>query len=327
MGDLGQIVGFGGSATPHILRDEGLLAKALEGVDVVVNLVGREYETPNYKFSEVHVDIPRRIARLATEAGVLRFVHASCVGAAPDAANDFYKSKYEGEQAVFSEFEDASIVRMGTLIGAEDYSTNDIANKVVKSSYVPIWDEGDTRIRPLHVADAAAGITALATSDMGAGKIFTFVGPKVLTMKELHKLVIDEIREADNTISLPLELGLAVAKASEMVTNRIPVVLPSWLLDAKMSSDYLKGLSSGFHYAPTDESIAGADLRAVGFEPRDITKGLALEHLRSYRYQGIDFGTKASDAGASVSLYKRQVTQAEGWQELDTDEKIRKTQL
>ena len=126
-------------------------------------------------------------------------------------------------------------------------------------------------------------------------------------------MVVKEVREPDNTLPLPLTLGLAMARAKEVVTNRLPFQPPAWALDPNMTSDALLALSDGCHYDPTDAELAGADLKSVGIEPRDISKGLSLEHLRAYRYEGIDFGSTATDAGASVSLYKRHATQADGW--------------
>ncbi|XRB13373.1 hypothetical protein RI054_06g32100 [Pseudoscourfieldia marina] len=47
-------------------------------------------------------------------------VQTSCVGAASDAPNAYLRSKFDGEDAVRSEFDDASIVRLATFVGAED---------------------------------------------------------------------------------------------------------------------------------------------------------------------------------------------------------------
>lgn len=57
-GDLGQVL-----FTPYDLRDEESIAKAVRHSNVVINLVGRDYETKNFKFQDVHVDGARRLAR------------------------------------------------------------------------------------------------------------------------------------------------------------------------------------------------------------------------------------------------------------------------
>lgn len=57
-GDLGQVL-----FTPYDIRNEESIAKAVRYSNVVINLVGRDYETKNFKYMDVHVDGPRRLAR------------------------------------------------------------------------------------------------------------------------------------------------------------------------------------------------------------------------------------------------------------------------
>ena len=49
--------------------------------NVVVNLIGKQYQTYNFKFRDVNVDGARRIARIAREEGVDRLVHISSMNA------------------------------------------------------------------------------------------------------------------------------------------------------------------------------------------------------------------------------------------------------
>ncbi|WP_411018755.1 hypothetical protein, partial [Salmonella sp. s24813] len=65
MGDLGQIIFMEWDA-----RDKESIKRAISHSDVVINLVGREWETSNYKFEEVFVTIPQQIAKASREAGV-----------------------------------------------------------------------------------------------------------------------------------------------------------------------------------------------------------------------------------------------------------------
>lgn len=58
VGDLGQT-----NFQFYELGDEQAIRKAIKYSNVVVNLVGRDWETNNFKFDDVHVDGARRIAR------------------------------------------------------------------------------------------------------------------------------------------------------------------------------------------------------------------------------------------------------------------------
>lgn len=57
-GDLGQVL-----FQFYNLCDEEAIRKAVKYSNVVINLVGREYETKNFTFNDVHVEGARRIAR------------------------------------------------------------------------------------------------------------------------------------------------------------------------------------------------------------------------------------------------------------------------
>lgn len=90
-------------------------------------MVGRDWETKSFKFNDVHVDGARRLARLAKEAGVERFIHVSALNAAehPEpvivkGGSKFLASKWAGERAVLEEFPEATIFRPADVYGQED---------------------------------------------------------------------------------------------------------------------------------------------------------------------------------------------------------------
>lgn len=80
-GDLGQVLFH-----PWDLRDDESIIKCIRYSNVVVNLVGKEYETRNYDLYDVHVEGARKLARLAKQCNVERFVHVSCLNADPNPA-------------------------------------------------------------------------------------------------------------------------------------------------------------------------------------------------------------------------------------------------
>jgi len=77
-GDLGQVL-----FQPYHLNDEDSIRKAVKYSNVVINLVGRDWETKNFKFNDVHVDGAKRIARISREMGVERLIHVSALNVDP----------------------------------------------------------------------------------------------------------------------------------------------------------------------------------------------------------------------------------------------------
>lgn len=95
--------------------------------NVVINLVGRDWETKNFNFDDVHVRGARAIARAAKKAGVERLIHFSALNADENPeptvltkGSQFLASKYRGEKAVLEEFPEATIFRPADMYGQED---------------------------------------------------------------------------------------------------------------------------------------------------------------------------------------------------------------
>jgi hypothetical protein len=110
MFDLGQL-----GLMPFSARDEASIKEAIAHSDIVINLIGKHFETThlvptrradgklsrvNFGFDEVHEEIPRRLARLAKEAGVRSFVHMSALSADVESLSKWSRSKARGESAV-----------------------------------------------------------------------------------------------------------------------------------------------------------------------------------------------------------------------------------
>jgi NADH dehydrogenase (ubiquinone) 1 alpha subcomplex subunit 9 len=68
----------------------------------------------------VHAKGAERIARIAAQAGVPRFVHLSHLNASHSSKSKFYRAKAEGEELVKEAFPNATIVRPASMYGFED---------------------------------------------------------------------------------------------------------------------------------------------------------------------------------------------------------------
>ncbi|KAJ1942806.1 Protein-lysine N-methyltransferase efm5, partial [Kickxella alabastrina] len=120
-GDLGMIVPM-----EFDVRNPKQIEECVRYSDVVINLIGRNYETKNFSFDQVHVEGAQRIAEISREAGVSRLIHVSNIGARTNAHSDVLVSKAFGEQRVRESFPGANIVRSATMYGYEDELLNNI---------------------------------------------------------------------------------------------------------------------------------------------------------------------------------------------------------
>lgn len=188
-GDLGQVL-----FTPFDIRDEESIAKSVQYSNVVINLLGRDYETKNFKFKDVHVDGPRRIARIAREMGVERFIHVSYLNQSPNPQplvlkkpSGYKISKHFGELAVREEFPTATIIRASDIYGTEDRFLRSFASVVrIHGQYMPLYKNGQDTIKaPVFVSDVAQGImNAIRDCDTKC-KIYQATGPRKYLLADL----------------------------------------------------------------------------------------------------------------------------------------------
>ena len=115
MGDVGQIVPIACN-----IRQDSSVARALDGADAVINLVGILYESGTQTFDAVHHQGSARIAKAAKAAGITSFIQMSALGAAPDSPALYARSKAAGEAAVRAEIPEAIVVRPSIIFGPED---------------------------------------------------------------------------------------------------------------------------------------------------------------------------------------------------------------
>lgn len=206
LGDVGQIV-----VQPVNTSDEKAIANLLAGSNAVVNLVGILYENSSQRFDEVHGKLPGRIARAARTVGIRDMVHVSAIGADPQSASAYARSKAEGERMVREALPEAVILRPSIVIGPEDNFFNRFAAMARLSPALPLIGGGTSRFQPVYVADVAAAIVKGLTVDEARGESFELGGPKVYSFADLMRYMLEVIGR--KRLLLNLSYGLASFQA------------------------------------------------------------------------------------------------------------------
>ena len=103
----------------------------LQGLHVVVNLVGIKMDTGRQSFEDAHVKAVTALTEAALRARVFRFVHISVAGARRDEDSQYLSTKAAGEDAVrasrLAEF--ATIIRTGVVYGDGDDVITNLASR------------------------------------------------------------------------------------------------------------------------------------------------------------------------------------------------------
>ncbi|MDO8902013.1 MAG: complex I NDUFA9 subunit family protein [Phenylobacterium sp.] len=202
LGDVGQI-----QVVQANIRDPDSVARALEGAQACVNLVGVLYESGRQKFASLHAEGAANVAKAARAAGVTRMVQVSAIGADPDSPSVYARTKAGGEAAVREAMPQAVILRPSIVFGPEDDFFNRFAAMAVMSPALPLIGGGKTRFQPVFVGDVARAVSVAVTDPDCAGQTYELGGPAILTFRQLLELVLSETQR--RRILLPLPFGVA----------------------------------------------------------------------------------------------------------------------
>ncbi|PNW77389.1 hypothetical protein CHLRE_10g434450v5 [Chlamydomonas reinhardtii] len=296
MGDLGQIV-----LLPELdIRNDDDIKRAISRSNVIINCVGMRLQTKNWSFEDVHVDFPKRLAKLAAETGqVQRLIHFSDMGADENHKSLRMRTKAVGDKEVLDAFPDATIVRPGDIVGIEDHFYNYLIYQLTLTVFAPVVESGSNKIQPTYVLDVADAVAALLRKPDTAGKTLYLGGPEVLTMREVYDLLLKTLRiYRDDTVHLPAWAVKAMYKPFDSVRRMLPG-LP--MTSPLATEDYVEEMLRD-KVVPAG-ALGYADL---GIVPQKVTDGLAIEPVRHARVGGYrwgDMSAVAKDIPESVRKY------------------------
>jgi len=247
--------------------DEALLPAFLAGNEALINCVGILRETGRQRFDLVHHTAPARLARLARDAGIERFIHFSSLAADPRSGSAYARSKAEGEAAVRDAFPTATILRPSVVFGPEDQFFNRFAQIATISPFLPLIG-GETRFQPVYVGDVAEAAVRCLADPATAGRTYELGGPRIYTMRQLLELLLAETRRKRLLIDLPFGLASLQARLMSLVPN------------APLTADQVELLKS-------DNIVNGGamGLDALGIQPTPV-EAIVPTYLDRFRRGG-----------------------------------------
>jgi len=196
-GDVGQV-----QLVQANVRHRGSVARALEGADAVVNLVGILAERGAQSFTATQAEGARAIAELAAEMGVERGVQVSAIGASPASASVYARTKAAAEAAMRTHLPRSVILRPSIVFGPEDGFFTRFAEMARLSPVLPLIG-GSTRFQPVYVGDVARAVAAALRGSGAEGGVFELGGPRTYTMKDLLLYITREIDRPRLLLPIP----------------------------------------------------------------------------------------------------------------------------
>jgi uncharacterized protein YbjT (DUF2867 family) len=156
-------------------------SELLQGVEVVVNLVGLFREQGAQTFQALHVDGPAALFDACRAAGVSRVEQVSALGAHEAAGTAFLRSKAAADRHLLSLGLDASVVQPSLVFGPDGTSSR----QLLRLACLPVLAcPAGCPVQPVHVDDVVEGLRWLVHAAHGdwTGRRIAFAGPEPLPL-------------------------------------------------------------------------------------------------------------------------------------------------
>lgn len=251
------------------------VARAVAGVDAVVNLVG----ILKGDFKRIQADGAANVARAAAAAGVKAFVQMSAIGADAASESQYGRTKGEGEAAVRAAFPDATILRPSIIFGREDGFINRFAKMIASFPVVPIA-RGAVKFQPVFVGDVAAAIVKVLTERAAAGQTYELGGPDIMTMAAIQHWIAAQIGHHPVFIEMP---DLLMGNAARFT---------GWLPGAPITWDQWLMLQHDNVVAPDAHSLAALHINPTPLDT--VADGWLVQYRQHGRFTALaSTGTSA----------------------------------
>lgn len=254
------------------LRFPNSVEAALEGADAVINLVGVLFEEGRQRFSSLHAQGVKTLAKAAAERGITNFIQISAIGADAASESEYAQSKAGGEQALRDALPSAVILRPSIIFGAEDQFFNKFAAMAQMAPALPLIGGGQTRFQPVYVGDVADAISAVINKGSD-GKTYELGGPRTYTFKELLAFTLKAIDRKRMLAPVPWFAANMLGLMGEL-SGKLPFVAPF------LTRDQVANLKHDNVVA--DDALGFSDL---GITPEAL-EGIVPAYLVQYKKYG-----------------------------------------
>ena len=296
--DTSFLRSLGAEIVPGDLTDAAALAKAVEGVDVIVHAAAKVGDWgPVEDYRAVNVEGSRKLLDAVTDKPLTRFIDISSLGVyaarhhfgtderepLPDGHIDGYtQSKVEAEKLALDYHRlhgvPVTVLRPGFIYGPRDRTVvPEIAHRL-KRRTVWYFSRGRFALNTTSVGNLVDAIFLAAENPAAVGEVFNITDGEFVTKRKFFETIADGIGARRPRGSVPVWLARFIANWRESVFRRKNKPHPPRATQAQLK---FAGLNLDF-------SIAKARGR-LGYAPRvvfDEGMKVALDWYRGNEKQG-----------------------------------------
>ncbi|MFO7588982.1 MAG: complex I NDUFA9 subunit family protein [Gemmatimonadota bacterium] len=198
------------------LTERRTLEGIAEGCDAVVHLAGRFEPEGEVGLGRIHGTGTRNLVWAAGRSGVDRVVLVSTVGARPD-GGEFFRTKFEAEDAVMASGIDYVILRPTIVYGPGDHFTSALVRLLRALPVFPMLGDGTVPLQPLAVEDMADALAQTIERPDLARRCLEVAGPERLSFVRIVRILGTTIGRPRPVVPLPRWLARPASRLSELL--------------------------------------------------------------------------------------------------------------
>lgn len=173
--------------------------------EIVVNCVGILREEGGNTFEKAHVEMVRGLLKLSEEVSVKKFIHISALGVERKKSS-YQKTKLKGEELVKASGIPYLILRPSIVLGKGQKLCEDLKRL---SKFLPFLVAPKMKVQPVKVEKVVEAVEKGIECRLQG--IIPLCGDEIISMKELFKRALKELKIKRPVIEVPKALLLPAA--------------------------------------------------------------------------------------------------------------------
>ena len=200
--------------------NEEKIENLIANCNICINLIGILYEKKKNQFKNIHTDLPNLLSQKAKKLKINKFIHMSSLGVETATDSLYAMSKLEGEKEVRKNFENSIILKPSIVYSVDDKFTTRFMTLLSMLPIMPLYYNGNTKFRPIHVSDLVDIIFNMIESNNN-NLVLECVGSETLTFKEIIQKLLHAIQKKRFLLPMPFMLAKISAKLFQLLPNPI----------------------------------------------------------------------------------------------------------
>jgi nucleoside-diphosphate-sugar epimerase len=220
---------------------------SLAGADAVVHSAWAIREIDPARAAHQNIEGTKRLLEASRRAGVKAFVFVSSVAAAPDAPNEYARTKHTAEKLLDPARD--LVVRPGTILARGGGGIFGLMRDLMQKLHVvPLFGGGRQLLQTVHVDDVCEAVARAI--ERGVSGAINVAEPAPLSFREVLRMTAK--RAGVRCVFVPLPFGPMLAAVRTMERLGLP---------SPLKSESLLGMQ-GLRAVPVDDDLCRLDLRA-----------------------------------------------------------------